>query len=307
MVSLLFIVAVTLARQPLRTPQRLRQEESISPVKILQMADAIRYRTMTTEELRATFLIDDLFHPGEIGLTYVDLDRTVIGSAVPAAQPLFLPTDDALKASYFTERRELGVLNIGGAGRVKVNGVPFELKKLDALYVGRGNQEIVFSSVDPAHSAEFYLLSYLAHATHPTQLIRSAEQAKVSLGATETANLREITKLIHLEGTRSCQLVMGFTQLAAGSVWNTMPPHTHMRRSEVYFYFDLEPGQRVVHLMGPGKETRNIVIADKQVVISPGWSIHAGVGTKNYTFCWGMGGENQVYGDMDTLAIADLL
>jgi 4-deoxy-L-threo-5-hexosulose-uronate ketol-isomerase len=290
----------------MQTVGDLQPKESMSPVKILQMADAIRYRTMTTEELRETFLIDDLFHPGQIGLKYVDFDRIVIGSAIPT-EPLFLPTADALKAPYFTERRELGVLNIGGAGVVKVNGIPFELNKLDALYIGRGNEEIVFSSADTAHSAEFYLLSYPAHATHPTKLIRSAEQAKVTLGAAETANLRELTKLIHLEGTRSCQLVMGFTRLAPGSVWNTMPPHTHMRRSEVYFYFDIEPGQRVIHLMGPGKETRNIVIADKQVVISPGWSIHAGVGTKNYTFCWGMGGENQVYSDMDALAIADLL
>jgi 4-deoxy-L-threo-5-hexosulose-uronate ketol-isomerase len=283
------------------------QNESIRAVKILQTADSIRYRTMTTEELRGTFLIDDLFRPGELGLRYVDLDRAVIGSAVPTGERLFLPTDDALKASYFTERRELGILNIGGAGVVKVNGISFELEKLDALYIGRGNEEIVFSSTDPAQPAGFYLLSYPAHATHPTQLIRSAEPAKITLGAAQTANLREITKLIHLEGTRSCQLVMGFTQLAAGSVWNTMPPHTHMRRSEIYFYFDLEPGQRVIHLMGPGKETRHIVIANNQVVISPGWSIHAGVGTKNYTFCWGMGGENQVYSDMDALAIADLL
>jgi 4-deoxy-L-threo-5-hexosulose-uronate ketol-isomerase len=276
-------------------------------VKILQMADAIRYRTMTTEELRETFLIDDLFRAGAIGLIYIDLDRTVIGSAVPTSGPLVLPTDDALKASYFTERRELGILNIGGAGVVTVGGVPFEIKKLDALYVGRGNEEIVFSSSDSAHAAEFYLLSYPAHATHATQLIRSGEQAKVTLGAAETANLREITKLIHLEGTRSCQLVMGFTRLASGSVWNTMPPHTHMRRSEVYLYFDIAADQRVVHLMGPGKQTRNIVIANKQIVVSPGWSIHAGVGTKNYTFCWGMGGENQAYSDMDALAIADLL
>jgi 4-deoxy-L-threo-5-hexosulose-uronate ketol-isomerase len=284
-----------------------QQKESIAPVRILQMADAIRYRTMTTEELRETFLIDNLFHPGQIGLTYVDLDRAVIGSAVPTRELLLLPTDDALKASYFTERRELGILNIGGAGVVTVNGIPFELKKLDALYVGRGNEDIVFSSADPAHPAEFYLLSYPAHATHPTELVRFAEQANVMLGAAETANLRELTKLIHLEGTRSCQLVMGFTRLASGSVWNTMPPHTHMRRSEVYLYFDIAAGQRVIHLMGPGTETRHIVVADKQIVISPGWSIHAGVGTKNYTFCWGMGGENQVYSDMDALAIADLL
>jgi len=276
-------------------------------MKILQLADAVRYRTMTTEELRETFLIDNLFQPGQIGLIYVDLDRTVIGSAVPTGEPLHLPTDNALKAKYFTERRELGILNIGGVGTVSVNDANFELNKLDGLYVGRGNENVVFESADPAQPADFYLLSYPAHAVYPTQLIRSAEQAKVTLGAPETANLREITKLIHLEGTRSCQLVMGFTQLASGSVWNTMPPHTHMRRSEVYFYFDVAADQRVIHLMGPGHETRSIVVANKQVVVSPGWSIHAGVGTKNYTFCWGMGGENQVYSDMDALAIADLL
>jgi 4-deoxy-L-threo-5-hexosulose-uronate ketol-isomerase len=271
------------------------------------MADAIRYRTMTTSELREAFLIEDLFQPGHILLTYVDLDHTVIGSAVPTSEPLLLPAADALKASYFTERRELGILNIGDAGKVTVNGTPFQLRKLDALYVGRGNEEIAFSSDDAALPAEFYLLSYPAHATYPTQLIRSVEQSKNTLGAPETANLREITKLIHLDGTRSCQLVMGFTQLAPGSVWNTMPPHTHMRRSEVYLYFDIDADQRVIHLMGPGHQTRSIVIANKQVVVSPGWSIHAAVGTKNYNFCWGMGGENQVYGDIDALAIADLL
>ena len=276
-------------------------------MKILQMADAVRYRTMTTRELRDTFLLDDLFQPGQIGLTYVDLDRAVIGSAVPTSESLHLPTDDALKASYFTERREIGVLNIGGAGSVTVNDTRYEIKRLDALYVGRGNEDVAFSSSDPARPAEFYLLSYPAHATHPTQLIHSDEQPKTTLGAADTANLRDITRLIHLEGTRSCQLVMGFTQLASGSVWNTMPPHTHMRRSEVYLYFDIDSDQRVVHLMGPGKETRNIVIANKQAVVSPGWSIHAGVGTRSYTFCWGMGGENQVYSDMDALAVADLL
>jgi len=276
-------------------------------MKILQMADAIRYRTMTTDELRDTFLISNLFRAGQVALTYVDLDRTVVGSVVPAGQRLVLPTDEMLRSAYFTERRELGILNIGGAGSVTVNGVPFDLQRLDALYVGRGNEEIVFSSTDTLQPAEFYLLSYLAHTNYPTQLIRSGEQAKVTLGAPETANLREITKLIHLEGTRSCQLVMGFTRLASGSVWNTMPPHTHMRRSEVYLYFDIDEDQRVIHLMGPGHETRNIVITNKQAVVSPGWSVHAGVGTRNYTFCWGMGGENQVYSDMDALAIADLL
>lgn len=276
-------------------------------MKIRQVADLVRFRTMTTQELRATFLLESIFQPGKIDLTYVDLDRTVIGAAVPVGEPLHLPTDDVLKASYFTERRELGILNIGGSGRVDVNGEPFELEKLDALYVGRDNEEVVFSSADPAHSAEFYLLSYPAHATHATQLILSSAEPKRTIGAAENANLRTITKLIHLEGARSCQLVMGFTQLASGSLWNTMPPHTHMRRSEVYLYFDLEANDRIIHLMGPGHETRDIVVANKQVVISPGWSIHAGVGTNNYKFCWGMGGENQVYSDMDALAITDLL
>ena len=276
-------------------------------MKIVQMADAIRYRTMTTEELCATFVISDLFQPGQICLTYVDLDRAVIGSAVPTGAPLLLPTDDALKAAYFTERRELGILNIGGAGEVTVDGEVYELQKLDALYVGRGNKEIRFESTDALCPAEFYLLSYPAHAVYPVKPVRWAEMEKQTLGSADAANLREITKVIHLAGAGSCQLVMGFTRLASGSVWNTMPPHTHMRRSEVYLYFDVAAADRVIHLMGPAHETRNIVIANKQAVISPGWSIHAGVGTRNYTFCWGMGGENQVYTDMDALAIADLL
>jgi len=276
------------------------------PVKILQMADAVRYRTMTTEELRETFLLSDLFQPGKVCLTYVDLDRAVIGSSVPTGEPLPLLTDDALRAAYFTERRELGILNIGAAGTVTVNGDAHELKQLDALYVGRGNEKIVFSSADPKHPAEFYLLSYPAHAVYPTRLIHSAEEAKTTLGSAETANLRDITKIIHLEGTSSCQLVMGFTQLASGSVWNTMPAHTHTRRSEVYLYFNIAAEQRVVHLMGPGDETRHIVVEDKRFVSFPGWSLHAGVGTRNYSFCWVMRGENQVYSDMDPLAIADL-
>ena len=276
-------------------------------MRILQLADAIRYRTMTTAELRDTFLISDLFRPGELCLTYIDLDRTVVGSAVPTTIPIHLPTFDELKAGFFTERRELGILNIGGGGKVSVGDQEFCLGRLDALYVGRGNEEISFHSVDTDRPAEFYLLSYPAHAQYPTRLICSAELERTKLGTPESANAREITKLIHLEGARSCQLVMGFTKLASGSVWNTMPPHTHMRRSEVYLYFDVADGERVFHLMGPARETRQIIVANKQLVVSPGWSIHAGVGTKNYAFCWGMGGENQVYSDMDALAVADLL
>lgn len=276
-------------------------------MRLLQMPDAVRYRTMTTEELRESFLVDHLFKPGSLDICYVDLERTVIGSAVPLTEPLKLPTDSALRAEYFLERRELGVLNVGGPGSVTVDGEVFGLDRLDGLYVGRGARDVVFSSKNPQMPAEFYLLSYPAHAAYPTRPIRSATEARVQLGAPETANKREITKLIHLAGVRSCQLVMGFTQLASGSVWNTMPPHTHMRRAEVYLYFDLPESQRVIHLMGPANQTRNIVVANKHVVISPGWSIHAGVGTTNYTFCWGMGGENQDYADMDQVAVADLL
>lgn len=276
-------------------------------MKIVQMADAVRYPGMTTAELRQTFLLEDLFRPGEVALTYVDLDRTVIGSAAPTTQPLTLPCPAELRAKFFCERRELGVLNIGGAGRVTVDGKEFRLANLDALYVGRGSESVTFASENAGRPAEFYLLSYPAHAEWPTKLIESAGIERVKLGAAETANAREITKLIHLEGTRSCQLVMGFTQLATGSVWNTMPPHTHMRRSEVYLYFNVPDGARVVHLMGPAHETRHLVIANKQVVVSPGWSIHAGVGTANYTFCWGMGGENQVYSDMDAVGVGELL
>jgi 4-deoxy-L-threo-5-hexosulose-uronate ketol-isomerase len=275
-------------------------------MKLLQLPDSIRYRTMTTEELRGAFLLESLFVPDAIGLVYVDLDRTVIGSAVPSTRPLTLPCPEELRAEFFLERRELGILNIGGSGSVEVEGQSYPLDKLDALYIGRGNSQVVFHSADHSDPANFYLLSYPAHAVHPTAKIDFGSQQPITLGAPETANSRRISKLIHLEGTQSCQLVMGVTQLDSGSVWNTMPPHTHMRRSEVYLYFDLSPTDRVVHLMGPPQETRHLIVANRQVVISPGWSIHAGVGTRNYSFCWGMGGENQVYTDMDPAPVSDL-
>jgi len=276
-------------------------------MQLIQVADPVRFPGMTTEELRSAFLIDSLFEPGRISMVYVDLDRTVVGSAVPLDAPLTLEPDPELRAGYFTERRELGVLNIGGPGAVEVNGTAYELANLEALYVGRGNQQISFITRSPSAPAEFYLLSYPAHASYPTAKVASASIEPVVLGSPQTANHRKVTKLIHLEGARSCQLVMGFTQLSTGSVWNTMPPHTHMRRSEVYLYFNLGQTDRIAHMMGPAKQTRHIVVADKQVVISPGWSIHAGVGTSSYSFCWGMGGENQVYNDMDPISIADLL
>ena len=277
-------------------------------MKLVQMADAVRYPRMTTAELRETFLLDGLFVPGAITVNYVDLDRAVIGGAVPVGFALTLETYPELRSDYFCERRELGVFNVGGPGCVNVDGKKFELGKLDVLYIGRGSKLITFESADAEAPAAFYLLSYPAHAEFPTKMVKFAdlEAGAVHLGSEETCNKRSIYKAIFLDGIRSCQLVMGFTLLAPGSNWNTMPPHTHMRRSEVYFYFDVDPAHRVVHLMGPAEETRHLMMSDKEVVVSPGWSIHAGVGTKSYGFCWGMGGENQRYDDMDLVAIADL-
>lgn len=275
-------------------------------MKLLQMADPLRYARMTTAELRETFLLESLFKPGVVELAYVDLDRTVIGSAVPMGGALALETQPELRAEYFLERRELGVLNVGGAGTVTVDGAVFDLAKLDCLYLGRGNKSVSFASKSAEKPAVFYLLSYPAHAVYATKLVRFADITPVELGTLETCNKRKIYKAIHREGAQSCQLVMGFTLLEAGSNWNTMPPHTHMRRSEVYFYFDVEAEQRVMHLMGPPEATSHLMVADRQVVVSPGWSIHAGVGTKAYGFCWGMGGENQDYADMDPVAIKDL-
>lgn len=275
-------------------------------MRLYQMADAVRYGLMNTEELRETFLLEGMFEPGEIEFAYVDLDRTVIGSAVPVGEALSLETEPELRAEYFLERRELGVLNVGGAGSVVVDGTEYAIGKLDCLYVGRGSRSVTFSSKNGKEPAYFYLLSYPAHKEYPTAMVKFTDLKGLELGSIETCNKRTIYKAIYKEGIKSCQLVMGFTMLANGSNWNTMPAHTHMRRSEVYFYFDVDPAHRVFHLMGPPDATSHLVIADKEVVVSPGWSIHAGVGTKNYGFCWGMGGENQAYDDMDGVAIAEL-
>ena len=275
-------------------------------MRLYQMADAVRYEMMNTEELRETFLLEGLFQPGEIEFAYVDLDRTVIGSAVPVRTPLVLETQPELRSEYFLERREIGALNVGGPGSITVDGAVYKLGKLDCLYAGRGTQSVIFESDDPGNPAAFYLLSYLAHTSYPTAMVHFANLKGLELGSLETCNKRTIYKAIFADGIKSCQLVMGFTILASGSNWNTMPPHTHMRRSEIYFYFDVDPAHRIVHLMGPPDATRNIIMSDKQVVISPAWSIHSGVGTKNYGFVWGMGGENQAYDDMDPAPITTL-
>jgi 4-deoxy-L-threo-5-hexosulose-uronate ketol-isomerase len=275
-------------------------------MKTYLMADPVRYPQMNTTQLRETFLIDSLCEPGAIHLNYVDLDRAVVGMAIPLADPIALPTDSALKAKFFTERRELGALNIGGAGSIRVGSEGYDLEPLDCLYIGRGNPDVIFESRDAKSPAVFYLLSYPAHATHPTTLVKSADATPTELGSAETCNRRTVHKYIYLDGARSCQLVMGVTHLQAGSSWNTMPAHTHMRRSEIYMYFNLAEEARVFHLMGLPEETCHIVMKDREVVVSPGWSIHSGVGTRAYSFCWGMGGENQDYADMDPVPLQNL-
>lgn len=263
------------------------------------------YKQLDTAALRSAFLIESLFQAGKLDLLYTDADRAIIGSVVPTASPINLVADAELRAAFFCERRELGVLNIGGGGSVTVDGSRYDLGKLDCLYVGRGSKEISFASSDASQPAAFYLLSYPAHASHPTVLARQADATAVDLGTVADANKRTIFKYIHPGGIKSCQLVMGFTRLQEGAVWNTMPPHTHTRRSEIYVYFDLGE-RRVMHFMGKPQETRHLVVADRQVAISPSWSIHSGCGTGAYTFCWGMGGENQTFDDMDPAPLATL-
>jgi 4-deoxy-L-threo-5-hexosulose-uronate ketol-isomerase len=270
------------------------------------LPDPIRFCRMTTQETRDHFLIGGLFEPGKVCMIYCDVDRAIVGSAVPTKSKLTLSTADELRAAYFCERRELGVLNVGAGGTVTVDGKKFAMANRDCLYVSRGSKEIAFASDDPKQPARFYLLSYPAHAEYPTVHLKRAQAEPVHLGTPEQANKRTIYKYIHPAGAKSCQLVMGFTELAPGSVWNTMPPHTHARRMEVYLYFDVPKDGRVFHLMGRPDETRHIVVADGQVILSPSWSIHSGVGTCAYTFCWGMGGENQAFDDMDGLSIGDL-
>lgn len=275
-------------------------------MKTLLISDPVRYPRMTAAELRESFHIAELYHPGKIELAYVDLDRAVVGMASPVDQPLLLGASPELRADYFTERRELGALNVGGDGLVHVGGATYTLENLDLIYIGRGNAEIRFESKSKDSPAVFYILSYPAHTSYPVALVKKHEALPAELGGEANCNRRTVYKYIHMAGAKSCQLVMGVTHLHPGSAWNTMPAHTHMRRSEVYFYFDIARDARVFHLMGPPEETRHIVVANREAVVSPGWSIHAGVGTQAYKFCWGMGGENQDYADMDPVSLEQM-
>ncbi|OXG08939.1 5-dehydro-4-deoxy-D-glucuronate isomerase [Flavobacterium araucananum] len=259
-----------------------------------------------TQELRNEFLIDDLMQPDEIILTYSHYDRYIAGSAVPVKGALTLESIDPLKAAYFLERREIGIINVGGSGSVLVEGKSYELGFKDALYIGSGNKEVIFKSDDSSNPAKYYINSAPAHVNYPTVKVSLAEANKLELGTVETANHRTVNQMIIGSVVTTCQLQMGMTELKQGSVWNTMPAHVHDRRMEVYFYLDIPENQAVCHFMGQPQETRHIWMNNHQAVISPPWSIHSGSGTSNYTFIWGMAGENLDYGDMDVCKITEL-
>ncbi len=263
-------------------------------------------RQFNTTELRENFLIETLFTPNSLQLCYSHYDRVIVGGAMPVDSPVDLPTYPELRSDFFLERRELGVINVGGAGSVTVDGQTYELAKLDGLYVGRGSRSVSFASQQADAPARFYLLSSPAHKEYPTQKAAQGDVFSAPMGSAEAANERTIYRYIHKDGLQSCQLVMGLTILKPGSVWNTMPAHVHDRRMEAYFYFDLDHAHRIVHLMGQPTETRHLMVANHQAIISPPWSIHSGCGTSNYSFIWGMAGENLDYADMDLIAIADL-
>ncbi len=261
---------------------------------------------MNTEDLRANFLVPELMKTDKLTLAYSHYDRVIIGGVKPVEEKVILHNEEELKSDYFLQRRELGIINVGGAGIIEADGKSYELNKLDALYLGKGTQYVSFSSASKDNPALFYLMSASAHHAYPAAKMTKEQASPVRLGEIVTANKRTIYKYIHQDGIPSCQLVMGLTLLDEGSVWNSVPPHTHTRRTEVYFYFDLPAANRLLHFMGEPVETRHIVVANHEAVISPPWSVHFGCGTSNYGFIWGMAGENQEFSDMDQVAVSEL-
>lgn len=262
--------------------------------------------TLSTEELRRAFLITEMFRPGEANLRWWETDRTVMGAISPVQEALSLANPSGLRSTYFLERREAGLINIGGTGVVTVDGVVYTMENGDALYVGRGAKSVRFASSSKELPSRYWLVSYPAHAAFPTKHVPIKAAKGDALGGPEGANERTLFRLICPATVQTCQLVMGLTRLKRGSVWNTMPPHTHLRRSEVYLYFDLPAGQAVFHFMGEPSAARHLVVRDREAVLSPPWSIHCGVGTSAYSFIWCMGGENQEFADMDPAPVAEL-
>jgi 4-deoxy-L-threo-5-hexosulose-uronate ketol-isomerase len=264
--------------------------------------------TLTTKQLRKHFMLSDLFRPGESTLVYTDLDRGVVGGICPDREPIRLNASKQLKAAYFFERREAGVLNIGDVPAIiNVDGEAFTLMPEECLYIGQGSESVTFAADDSDARATLYFVSFPAHARYPTRKAGLDEAKKVHLGDGGGANERIIHQYIHPEGVQSCQLVMGLTRIMPGSVWNTMPAHTHERRCELYLYFDVDEKDAIFHFMGAPSSTRHLVARNQDVVLSPPWSIHAGCGTSAYRFAWAMGGENQRFDDMDPAAIKELL
>ncbi len=269
----------------------------------VNIEDAKHY---TTERLRNEFLIEDLFVPEKIKMVYSHIDRIIVGGTYPKNEELILRAGKEIGANYFLERRELGIINIGGKGGVVIDGEKYSLEPKDGLYIGMGTKDIIFTSDDASAPAKFYFNSAPAHKTYPTVKVVASEAKPQHLGSVENSNKRTINKYIHPDVCKSCQLLMGMTILEPQNIWNTMPCHTHERRMEVYFYFNIPDDNVVFHYMGEPKETRHIVLRNEQAVISPSWSIHSGVGTSNYTFIWGMVGENQTFSDMDDVKMVDL-
>jgi len=261
--------------------------------------------SMSTQELRDTFLVSSLFTPGQLNATFTDLDRLVVGGAMPLGKPVELPNHKETGRAFFLEARELGAINVGGAGKVVADGKTFALENKDCVYLPMGTKSVSFESADEKKPAKFYFLSCPAHAAHPARRMTSAEASPVHLGSQETSNKRTIYKFIHQGGIKSCQLVMGLTALEPGNVWNSFPSHTHWRRTEIYFYFDL--GEQILsHFLGEPQQSRHMFLHNDEVALSPNWSMHFGVGSGSYKFIWGMAGENQVFDDMDQVKPLDL-
>jgi 4-deoxy-L-threo-5-hexosulose-uronate ketol-isomerase len=273
-----------------------------------QAMHSTQAKTLDTEGLRRQFLIEEVFRPGEMTMTYSHIDRIVVGGVMPLAGPVGLPEGigRTFGVDFFLQRREMGIINIGGPARVVIDGETVPVGSKEAVYIGMGARELAFSSVDPARPAKLYYNSAPAHRALPTKRLTLADASSTTLGDKRNGNRRTINKFLIPEVVETCQLSMGMTNLEEGSLWNTMPTHTHERRMEVYLYFDVDPDAAVFHLMGQPQETRHIVVHNEQAVISPSWSIHSGVGTRAYSFIWGMVGENQTYDDMDPVAVAAL-
>lgn len=275
-------------------------------MKVIHGVHPDDFRKYDTATIRERFLLNNLSEDEKVNFVYTHYDRMIVGIAKPVKQKIELGNYPNLRSDYFLERREVGIINVGGDGIISVNNEKFSLSKLDCLYIGKGVQQVSFETVDDSNPAVFYILSAPAHTSYPTQLFKNKDAEAGKMGALETSNQRTIYRYIHKNGIQSCQLVMGLTILQPGSVWNTIPPHTHDRRMEAYFYFDVPENQVVFHYMGEPNETRHIMMKNHEAVVSPPWSIHAGSGTSNYGFIWGMAGENLEYSDMDALQLDEL-